>query len=123
MRHCQAVRESAQAAADAVAQVQTEPRGTIRVSCPVTLAQTVLGELMPAFLARHPLVRVELQVSNRAVNLVEEGLDVALRVRPTVTATVKLSSITHYNLDQGANSDGRWAQMDFELKNWKDLPS
>lgn len=36
------------------------------------------------FLARHPLVRVELQVSSRAVNLVEEGLDVALRVRPTV---------------------------------------
>lgn len=84
LRHCQAVRESALAAQDTVAQVQTEPRGTIRVSCPVTLAQTVLGELMPAFLARHPLVRVELQVSNRAVNLVEEGLDVALRVRPTV---------------------------------------
>ena len=84
LRHCQAVRESALAARDTVAQVQTEPRGTIRVSCPVTLAQTVLGELMPAFLARHPLVRVELQVSNRAVNLVEEGLDVALRVRPTV---------------------------------------
>ena len=37
LRHCQAVRESAQAAADAVAQVQTEPRGTLRVSCPVIL--------------------------------------------------------------------------------------
>ena len=83
-RHCSAMRDEAAAAAEAVALVQTEPRGTIRVSCPVTLAQTVLGELMPAFLARHPLVRVELQVSNRAVNLVEEGLDVALRVRPTV---------------------------------------
>ena len=44
LRHCQAVRESALAARDTVAQVQTEPRGTIRVSCPVTLAQTVLGE-------------------------------------------------------------------------------
>ena len=42
LRHCQAVRESALAARDTVAQVQTEPRGTIRVSCPVTLAQTVL---------------------------------------------------------------------------------
>ena len=84
LRHCQAVREAAQAAADAVAQVQTEPRGTVRVSCPVTLAQTVLGELMPEFLARHPLVRVEMQVSNRVVNVVEEGLDVALRVRNTL---------------------------------------
>ena len=84
LRHCQAIRESAQAAADAVAQVQTEPRGTVRVSCPVTLAQTVLAELMPAFLAQHPLVRVEMQVTNRAVNVVEEGIDVALRVRPSL---------------------------------------
>lgn len=84
LRHCQALRESAQAAADTVAQVQTEPRGTIRVACPVTLAQSVLGELMPEFLARHPLVRVEMQVVNRVVNLVEEGVDVALRVRTTL---------------------------------------
>jgi len=84
LRHCQALRESAQAAADTVAQVQTEPRGTLRVACPVTLAQTVLAELMPDFLARHPLVRVEMLVSNRVVDLVEEGVDVALRVRTTL---------------------------------------
>jgi DNA-binding transcriptional LysR family regulator len=84
LRHCQALRESAQAAADTVAQVQTEPRGTLRVACPVTLAQTMLAELMPDFLARHPLVRVEMLVSNRVVDLVEEGVDVALRVRTTL---------------------------------------
>jgi len=84
LRHCQAMRESAEAAADLVARVQTAPRGTVRVSCPVTLAQTVLGELMPAFLARYPQVRVDMQVHNRAVNLVEEGVDVALRVRATL---------------------------------------
>ena len=84
LRHCQAMRESAQAAADTVAQVQTEPRGTIRVSCPVTLAQTVVAEIMPLFLASHPQVRIEMLVSNRAVNLVEEGIDVALRVRSTL---------------------------------------
>ena len=81
LRHCQAMRESAQAAADTVAQVQTTPRGTIRVSCPVTLAQTVVAELMPRFLAQYPEVRIDMLVSNRAVNLVEEGIDVALRVR------------------------------------------
>ena len=91
LRHCQAMRESAQAAADTVAQVQTEPRGTIRVSCPVTLAQTVVAELMPPFLATHPQVCIEMLVSNRAVNLVEEGVDVALRVR----ATLDDSAIVH----------------------------
>lgn len=84
LRHCLAMRESAQAAADAVAQVRSEPRGTVRVTCPVTLAQTVLAELMPQFLERYPLVRMEMQVTNRVVNVVEEGVDVALRVRATL---------------------------------------
>ncbi len=84
LRHCQALRESAQAAADAVAHAQTEPRGTIRVTCPVTLAQTVLAAIMPIYLARHPQVRVEMEVNNRVVDLVKDGVDVALRVRLTL---------------------------------------
>jgi DNA-binding transcriptional LysR family regulator len=83
-RHCVAMREDAQAAADAVAQAQTEPRGTIRVACPVTLAQTTLGPILPQFFARYPLVRIDMRVSNRVVDLVEEGFDVALRVRSTL---------------------------------------
>ena len=83
-RHCVAMREDAQAAADAVAQAQTEPRGTVRVACPVTLAQTTLGPILPQFLALYPQVRIDMRVSNRVVDLVEEGFDVALRVRPTL---------------------------------------
>jgi DNA-binding transcriptional LysR family regulator len=80
-RHCLAMRDEADAAAQAVAQVQTEPRGTIRVACPITLAQTTMGELLPMFLARYPQVRVDMRISNRVVDLVGEGIDVALRVR------------------------------------------
>lgn len=83
-RHCVTVREAAEAAGEAIALVQSEPRGTIRVACPVTLAQTTIGPLIPAFLARHPQVRIEMQVSNRVVDLVQEGIDVALRVRTTL---------------------------------------
>ncbi|MBL0419947.1 LysR family transcriptional regulator [Ramlibacter sp. AW1] len=83
-RHCVALREQAQAAEEAVAHVREEPRGTVRVVCPVTLAQTTVGPLMPDFLARHPQVRVDMEVDNRVVDLVEEGIDVALRVRPSV---------------------------------------
>ncbi|MGQ0709322.1 MAG: LysR family transcriptional regulator [Rhodoferax sp.] len=84
LRHCIAVRDAAEAAAEAVEQAQTEPRGTLRVACPVTLAQTTVGPIMALFMARHPLVRVDMRVSNRVVDLVEEGVDVALRVRPTL---------------------------------------
>ncbi|NPC54336.1 LysR substrate-binding domain-containing protein [Caenimonas soli] len=83
-RHCVAMREDAEAAEEAVAVVLTEPRGTIRVTCPVTLAHSTVGPLLPLFLERHPQVRVDMQVSNRVVDLVQDGIDVALRVRPTL---------------------------------------
>ena len=80
-RYCVAMREQAEAADEAVAQVQTEPRGTVRLTCPVTLAQTTIGPVLPRFLAAHPQVRIDLQVTNRVIDLVQEGVDVALRVR------------------------------------------
>jgi DNA-binding transcriptional LysR family regulator len=83
-RHCIAMREDAQAAAEAVAQALAEPCGTIRIACPVTLAQTTLAPIFPQFLARYPQVKLDVRVSNRAVDLVEEGFDIALRVRPTL---------------------------------------
>lgn len=83
-RHAVAMREQAEAAEEAVAMVQNEPRGTIHVTCPITLAQTTIGPILPRFLKAHPLVRVEMQLTNRVVDLVKEGVDVALRVRPTL---------------------------------------
>jgi len=83
-RHCVAMREQAEAAEEAVALVHDEPRGTVRVTCPVTLAQSTVGPLVPLFLRRHPDVRIEMQVSNRVVDVVQEGVDIALRVRPTL---------------------------------------
>ena len=84
LRHCSAMRDEALAAAEAVAHLQVEPRGLLRVSCPVTLAQSTLGYLIPRYLALFPLVKLDLRVTNRVVDLVEEGIDIALRVRPTL---------------------------------------
>lgn len=84
LRHCAAMRDAAQAAAEAVAQIQTEPRGTVRISCPVTLAHSSVGPLLPIFLKRFPLVRIEMWVLNRPVDLIEEGIDIALRVRAAI---------------------------------------
>jgi DNA-binding transcriptional LysR family regulator len=90
LKHCLAMREAAQAAAQVAAQVQTDPRGTIRVSCPVTLAQSSVAVLVPLFMREFPEVRVEMLVTNRVIDLVEEGIDVALRVRPTLEASGSL---------------------------------
>ncbi len=90
LRHCSAVRDEALAAQEAIEHVHTEPRGTLRVACPVTLALTTIGPLVPVFLARHPQVRMDMRVSNRVVDLIEDGVDIALRVRPTLEDSASL---------------------------------
>ena len=80
-RHAQSMLSEAQAAREAVDRVSAEPRGVIKVSCPAALSQESLGQLLPEFLRRYPQVRVQLHVSNRRVDVINEGFDVALRVR------------------------------------------
>jgi DNA-binding transcriptional LysR family regulator len=71
----------AQAAREVVQRQSAVPRGLVRISAPVAIAQQQLARLLPEFLERYPEVRVQLHVSNRRVDLINEGIDVALRVR------------------------------------------
>lgn len=80
-RHCEAMLAEAEAALEVVETARSEPRGRIRVACPVAVAENMLAPVLPRFLARHPQVRVDLVVSNRRVDLLGEGFDAALRVR------------------------------------------
>lgn len=83
-RHAQSMIAEAQAAREVVDRLSAEPRGTIRVSVPVGMAQQQMPKLLPEFLALYPQVRVHLQVSNRRVDVINEGIDVALRVRSSL---------------------------------------
>lgn len=83
-RQCVALRENAQAAENVVALALSGPSGWLRIACPVTLAQTTVGPLLPLYMERYPRVRVDMRVSNRVVDLLEDGVDVALRVRQTL---------------------------------------
>jgi DNA-binding transcriptional LysR family regulator len=80
-RHATAMLAEADAALEAVEFARAEPRGTLRVSCPVAIAQWGLAALVPDFLAKYPGVRLQLDVSNRRVDVLAEGFDLALRVR------------------------------------------
>ena len=80
-RHASAMLAQADAALEAVEFARAEPRGVLRASCPVGLAQAALAPILPHFLERHPAIRLELHVSNRRVDVLSEGFDVALRVR------------------------------------------
>lgn len=89
-RHCVAIVDESRAADEVVAQVRSEPSGLIRVVCPITLAHGIAGAILPEFMNRHPQVTVQMEVSNRVVDLVEEGVDVALRVRASLNESGSL---------------------------------
>lgn len=80
-RHARAMRTEAEAAREAVEFARAAPRGNLKVSSPVALAQWSLSRILPPFLATYPDVRVQLDVSDRRVDVLNEGFDVALRVR------------------------------------------
>lgn len=59
---------------------RVEARGTLRVNAPVSFAMHALGPILAGFAAQHPAVSVELGLSDRVVDLIEEGWDVAIRI-------------------------------------------
>jgi DNA-binding transcriptional LysR family regulator len=63
-----------------VSQFQASPSGHIVVSASMLFGSTFLAPVLAAFLNRYPRVSVELPLTDRFVNLVEEGIDVAVRV-------------------------------------------
>jgi DNA-binding transcriptional LysR family regulator len=88
--HCRAVLEEAQAAQDAVDELRAEPRGVVRLSCPISLTQTVLAYLLPDFLALYPKMQVRLLSSDRRVDVIGEGYDLAIRVRTKLDTDANL---------------------------------
>lgn len=89
-RHCVAMLAEARAAAEDATSLGGEARGQVRLSCPVSIAQSLLAPALPKFLAKYPDVQLRLQVSNRRVDVVGEGIDVAVRVRDKLDADAEL---------------------------------
>ncbi|ATG75347.1 LysR family transcriptional regulator [Zobellella denitrificans] len=80
--HCKAMLVEAEAARDLVASTQAEPRGVVRLSCPIALLHAHVGQMLAGFMGRYPQVTLHLDATNRRVDLVGEAIDVAIRVRP-----------------------------------------
>jgi DNA-binding transcriptional LysR family regulator len=84
-RHATAMLAEADAAVEAVEFARAEPCGVVKASCPVALTQTAMAQYLPEFLARYPKIRLMLHATNRRVDVINEGFDVALRVRTVPT--------------------------------------
>jgi DNA-binding transcriptional LysR family regulator len=98
---CVAMLVEAEAAEQVVAQVRAEPRGVVRMSCPVALLHSQFGALIARFMVMNPAVEVHLESTNRRVDVIAEGFDVAIRVRfpplePTDLIMRRLDESTQY---------------------------
>lgn len=80
--YCRAMLIEADAAEEAIAATRSEPCGIVRVTCPVALLDSRVGEMLANFMVAFPQVSVHLEETNRRVDVIEEGVDVAIRVRP-----------------------------------------
>lgn len=87
------------ALAEAVASVPEQddtPSGTLRVTAANDLGAAVLGELVPLYLETHPEVTVDVRLTNAAVDLVADGIDLALRIstQPMQDSTLIARAVT-----------------------------
>lgn len=86
-------------AADSLAQVMSDtPRGNLRVSAPVSFGSYSLMPFVTAFLREYPEVEIDLHLTDRAVDLVEEGFEVAFRIGPLATASLTARPLAAYRL-------------------------
>ena len=71
-----------------IASGEDRPRGRLRISAPLLFAQAAMGRLAASFVLQHPEVQVDVTAEDRAVDLVEEGYDLVIRINPPVDETL-----------------------------------
>jgi len=79
-RRVQGILEELANASREASDVAATPQGLLRVSLPVTFGRQWIAPWLPAFLTRHPQIRIDARFSDRVVDVVAEGFDVAIRV-------------------------------------------
>lgn len=106
-RHCAAAIREVETAEAALQSASGKPSGVLKVTAPVDLGHTLLPRIVSAYAAKYPDVAVELLVTNRIVDLVGEGIDLAIRP----SQVLKDSSLVARRFsDMGSNL---WASPDY----------
>ena len=87
-QHCLRILADIDNAESALAQIRATPKGRVTVSAPLLFGRLRVAPLLPAFLAHYPDVSVDLLLVDRVVNLIDEGIDVAVRIAPLADSTL-----------------------------------
>jgi DNA-binding transcriptional LysR family regulator len=79
--HCVRISDEAMQATEVVSQLQSEPRGVLKVTAPVAFGRLHVAPAVAEYLNRYPRVNLDMTITDRMVDLVTEGYDVAIRIR------------------------------------------
>ena len=86
---CRQIMQEFAEAEEAIMQLQSEPTGLLRVSSPIEFGQLFLGGVIGDFMCRYPAIQVEVELTTRMVDPVEEGVDIVIhRGRPQDSSLV-----------------------------------
>lgn len=80
LQHCQRLQDAREEALRAVSDLGGEPKGLLRMTCAVAYGERFIVPLVTDFMCRHPQLRVDIELSNRTLDLLHEGLDLAIRL-------------------------------------------
>lgn len=89
-QRCRIVLSEIERAGSVIDEARETPRGTVRLTCPVNFAQVILAPVLADFLVGHPQVEVALDITNREIDLIAEGYDLALRIATQIRASTQV---------------------------------
>jgi len=102
---CRAILESIEESEEEISKRGLTASGTLRITAPVSFGIRHLAPLWSDFLIAHPQVKIELELSDRVINLVEEGFDLAIRIGKLNDSTLVSRQITSTRLVLCASPD------------------
>jgi DNA-binding transcriptional LysR family regulator len=95
---CKQLLADAEAADSCADEMQASPRGLLKIHAPVSFGSQRLAPALAVYLRRNPLVEVELTLNDRAVDLVEEGYEAAIRIGPLADSSLIAKVLKPYNM-------------------------
>jgi len=79
---CRPLIEELENARHLLSAAQPEPQGRLKITMPTELALAMLDDILASFLEQYPRIQLEVELTSRVIDLIEEGIDVAIRVGP-----------------------------------------
>jgi DNA-binding transcriptional LysR family regulator len=80
LQHCQRLQDGREEALRAVGDLNSEPKGLLRMTCAVAYGERFIAPLVSQFMGQYPQLRIDIELSNRPLDLVHEGIDLAIRL-------------------------------------------